>query len=230
MDIKESIKGVLQMGGSISIPFKSKIDSWYSEVKISEISDKDDGGSVYVIQHPWLKFCDIDEAVNYFCNEAFTSKNYGYIQDRLRNKGLIGESSDLENPSNKIKKMFEDEGRLVDEEAKDINILIKPFPSEKDAELEFKELMDNFDPKTISDVITKYKRKYITIDPYISISLQYDAITNGNQHEHGYSMDISSFYKMYKKRNTIMNKDSKFKNIKVTFKLRDKEEYQNYIK
>jgi CMP-N-acetylneuraminic acid synthetase len=63
----------------------------------------------YHVDH--TRFSDIDQAVDFFITEAFTSKNVGYIQSRLMNKNLLGEY-DLEKPTSKIKNLFQEEGNV----------------------------------------------------------------------------------------------------------------------
>ena len=79
----------MEKGGTISVPHKSKINEWYGELKISKL-----GKNEYVIQPYWQKFSDIDDAVNWFMDKGLTSKNKGYIQNRLRDKGLLDDSCD----------------------------------------------------------------------------------------------------------------------------------------
>ena len=94
MKSKEAIKQVLRMGSAVSLPYKAEINQWYGEIKINKIDE------FYIIQPSWIKFYDIDEAVNYFCSEALTSKNVGYIQSRLDDKGYNFEIDyNLEKPS-----------------------------------------------------------------------------------------------------------------------------------
>lgn len=225
MNKKESIKGVIELGGTVSMSFKTKISDWYGDIKISELNE--DGGKIYWI-HPFsIRFCDIDDAVNYFCNEALTSKNVGYIQDRLREKGLIDDDDDLERPNAKLKKLFKDEGELVDEEAKLLNIIIKPPLSKDDALIEFEEIIKNFDKKTFISNLIEFKRKYITIDPYVNIGFVFN---NSNEKNQDFTSCISLSKTLFEDRLKYAKKNDDnliFKHIEITLKLQEGD-YKRY--
>lgn len=111
---KKAIIDVVELGGTVVFDYKSSIDSWFSEIKIFKIENE------YIIYPGWKQFSDSESAINYFMDEAFTSKNFGYVQKRLIKKGILNEDDKYENPSTKMKLAFEQEGRLVDEEFKSI--------------------------------------------------------------------------------------------------------------
>ena len=119
--MKQAIKDIIQAGGSIGFSLKHSIDEWFSTIRIYSVTPhwNPDAKTYYHIEPYPKQFYDIDEAVNFFLQEAFTSKNVGYIQNRLRDKGIDFESDfDLENPSAEPIQLFDDEGKLVDEEFK----------------------------------------------------------------------------------------------------------------
>lgn len=117
---KEAIKELLEMGVTIKFPFKSKIDSWYSDVSInkSDFVKHVDKPRYYI--SPFMEYShDINEIVNKFCEEVFTSKNIGLVQMNLMKKYPdFEEDFDLERPTKELREMFIEEGKLVDEEYK----------------------------------------------------------------------------------------------------------------
>ena len=117
---KQAIKDLLEMGVTIKFPFKSQIDSWYSDVSIHKSDFLGDiNNPIYYIS-PYMKYShDVDEIVNKFCEEAFTSKNIGLVQMNLMKKHpSFEEDFDLEKPTKELREMFIEEGKLVDEEYK----------------------------------------------------------------------------------------------------------------
>ncbi len=168
---KESIKQVVSNGITIQFPYKSSISSWYGEVKLYKLDD------FYICNCPnHIKFYNVDDAVNHFCNIAFTSKNIGYIQSRLVDKKIIDkyDEDSIENPNKDIKKLFKEEGKLIDEESKSLNIIINNFPKSDESIIEFKSIIDSFDVNTIKEQLTQFDRNYSTLNPYISMSYTYD--------------------------------------------------------
>jgi hypothetical protein len=187
---KQSIKNILECDGAIQIPFKSEISDWYTELKISKLNKHE-----YVVHPHWQKFSDIDEAVNWFLNEGFTSKNVGYIQSRLSKKGIDFESEyDLRYPDDDIKKLFDDESKLVDEEAKLLGIVVKPFPKEEDAFIDIEALVKTTTIDKLRDDLLSFERKYMPLDPYLSVSYVYNS-PNGVDGEFRSSVFHESFSK-----------------------------------
>lgn len=118
MTIKQSIKEVVDIGATVKFSFKSSIDSWFSEYSLHKAHPEFGGG--YYLYPTMKKFENIDEAVDVFCEIIFTSKNIGYAQDRLRDKGIDFENDyDLERPTQELIELFEQEGKLIDEEYKE---------------------------------------------------------------------------------------------------------------
>lgn len=221
--MKQSIIDIIEKGGTISVPHKSKINEWYGELKISKL-----GKNEYVIQPYWQKFSDIDDAVNWFMDKGLTSKNKGYIQNRLRDKGLLDDSCDLERPNEKIKKLFREEGKIVDEEAKLLNIVIKPFPKEEDAIADIESLVKNLTVSNLKDSLSEFEKKYMTLDPYISVSFVYDTETSGKKHEYSSGIDYESFSEKVYNRYKNLDKRCVYKHVNLTIKLRKSDEYKRY--
>lgn len=114
-NMRESIKLLLNSGVSIRKSYKSKINDWYGEFELYRVYDYYTKKDKYYAWHK--EFTDIDEAVEFFMVTCLTSKNKGYIQQRL-DKKLNIEDYDLENPSEDLIQIFEEEGKIVDEEFK----------------------------------------------------------------------------------------------------------------
>ena len=112
--LKDAIKLILTWNGSVNVPFKNEISDWYYEYTIYKYVN--DALMVsYNISPDGTKFFDVDEAVDYFCKHAFTSKNAGIVQKRIMEKGFNLEDR-LEKPDQEIKNLFAEEAKLVDEE------------------------------------------------------------------------------------------------------------------
>jgi hypothetical protein len=115
--MRQEIKKLLEMGSTIKAPYKTKINEWFAEVSITKLWDEYDQKTTYFISPFAHNFTDIDEAVDKFISYAYSPKNYGYIQIRLTNRGNPPfDEYDIENPSKKLKKIFEDESKIVEEE------------------------------------------------------------------------------------------------------------------
>jgi hypothetical protein len=106
---------LIELGCKISVPFKEKISDWYSNIEIYRTRAFDDK-RYYFISPMGEKYLEPKEAIKEFCKIAFTSKNVGYIQTRLVDKGLDMDRYDFEKPTKQLKKIFKDEGILVDKE------------------------------------------------------------------------------------------------------------------
>ena len=118
MSKKQSIKEMLEVGATIKVGFKEEINSWYDEYSIHKSNL--DFGSKYYISPTMKGFENAEEAINEFCEHVFTSKNVGYIQKRLHEKGIDFENDyDLERPTKELREIFAEEGKLVDEEYKE---------------------------------------------------------------------------------------------------------------
>ena len=182
--MRESIKKIIQLGASVSLPYKSEISSHFGDVKIYKLDDE------YIIHPHYTRFYNIDDAVGFFCNLAFTSKNFGYTQIRLFDKGLLNDSDEhsIENPDRKIKALFKTEGKLIDEEFKLMNIYVKPFPTKKEAYDELKILIESYtDIESLKNLVINFKRKYSMLGVYINISAKYDS---GGEHNHRLTFEM----------------------------------------
>ena len=223
---KESIKQVVSSDISIQFPYKSSISSWYGELKLYKLND------FYYVGPFNIKFFDVDDAVNYFCNEAFTSKNVGYIQSRLIDKGILDmdDSYSLEHPNKKVKNLFKEEAKLVDEEAKSLNITVKEFPKPEIAISEFQSIIDNFNVDTIKDELLSFDRKYSTLDPYISLSYKYDV--EGSEYGYRTTFDYGGFskkeMKKAKNRKDLPQHKMTWKCLEITLRVRGDEEFYRH--
>lgn len=116
--MRESIKLLLNNGVSIRKSFKYEINDWYGEFELYKVYDRYNNIEKYYSGYE--QFDNIDEAIEHFMENCFTSKNKGYIQQRL-DKTIDFEDDDrydLENPSKELIEIFEKEGKIVDEEFK----------------------------------------------------------------------------------------------------------------
>jgi len=121
--MREHFKPILEAGLSITVPYKKRYTHDFSEVKICW-------------SHVWNccciygeyingKFPTIEEGVDFFIREAFSSKNLGLIISRLQHKNKIS-SDDMEIHWNRKTGKFDDEyqtmlDKLVEEEKELIN-------------------------------------------------------------------------------------------------------------
>jgi len=191
-----AIKKILNSGGKIQVSYKQEINEWYSEISITKLKDDECGESLYVVHPIWIEFYDIDAAVNYFCDAAYTSKNKGYIQNRLIDKGLINDEMDLEKPNKQLKKLFEEEGKIVDEEFKSWNVVVKPLPKLEDATKEMNEMVTLTDVDELRNAVIQFKRKFAPLKIYINLSAKF-LVKRENQepHEFGSGFNLGSFTK-----------------------------------
>lgn len=209
---RESIKDILENGGSIELPFKSSINEWYSNIKIYCLEK-----NRYVIEPQYQKFSNIDEAVNWFLKEATTSKNVGYVQSRLSRMGVNFESYELDDLG--IKSIIEKEGKIVDDEFEKMDIIIRPFPKKSDAIKEINSLPKEISIDNLVEKISTFENRYITLDPYINLSFVYEYNNNGNLNEFTSSIDYNSFnIDLYRDR--FNRSGITYKNIRIVIKVR----------
>ena len=225
-EIKNSIKDIVSIGGTITVSYKEEIASWYTELKISQIDE------YYVIQPGWTKFYDIDEAVNYFCSLAFTSKNIGYIQDRLDKKGFdFQRVYNVERPTSDIKEMFLNEGILVDKEAEELNIIINSFPKWKDAVKEMNILIKKTTLSNFQENMFKFNKKYSMIDPYLRLHFVYEDSENGTRVPYSVGIEFSELTpEIIKKAKEEQGheKNLRFSKIELTLKMKESLKYHYY--
>ena len=119
--MKEAIKQILLSGGSIGFDMKQSINDWYGTIRIYPLKSfwKPEAKLTFYVEPYYEEFENIDEAVDFFIKEAFTSKNKAYIQNRLREKIDFEKGFDFEKPTKELIKLFRDEGKLVDKEFKE---------------------------------------------------------------------------------------------------------------
>lgn len=214
-NIKKSIEMLIDSGMTMKMSYKTKINEWYSDISISKFEED----NVYYIAPFYKKFSNREDAVSYFITEALSSKNKGYIQNRLRSK-IDLEKYNIEKPSNELKKLFREEGKLVDEEFKLIGV--KPYtePSKKEAE----EFMKDSDKLTyVDDIRNKYielSRKYAPLDIYVSVTALYKTKNNvGEETDYRAGFKIESLTQEELDKKKKLHKDYKFQNIEITYKI-----------
>lgn len=215
---KESLKEILESGISFQFPHKKNISSWYGELKCYKYDNFYHVGMT--------KFSDIDQAVDFFLTEAFTSKNVGYVQSRLMERTDLGEY-DLGKPSKRIKDMFEEEGKIVDEEAKTWNLRSIEFPKPEEAVSEFHDLVKILTPDNIKSSLGEFEKKYATLDPYISLSYKYDV--EGSEYGYRTTFDFSDFsiedMNEAKFRDDLPQHKMKWNCLRISFRVKGDEEF-----
>lgn len=224
--MRDSIKKILEMGGTISFPYKIGINEWFGEIKISTYKNR------FIISPRSIEFFDIDECVNYFCSEALSSKNYGYVQERLSDKGMITDNDeyDLEKPTNRIKKLFKEESILVDHEFSLMNIIVKPFPTKEEAENELEIIMVNYTyVDSLKNLLDGFNYKYSMIDIHMSFRAKY---------KYGDGKDYSSGFKLsslndenilkYKDMSHFKDKTTVFDGFELSVSISNNDNYKIY--
>lgn len=184
--IKDSIKELLFSGSTIEVPYKEKLEDWYGKVCITQLEDK------YIVQNPWTTFYDIDEAVDYFCSMAYTSRNIGYVLDRLKKKRLISKylgDGDFKNPNVKFLSLIEKEKIEVDKESILMNLSEFKERSVERAKEDIKKIVKNYHPDDLVEQLSIYMKEYSTLGPFIGLSFVYK---NGD-HDFSSSFDWESF-------------------------------------
>jgi hypothetical protein len=219
---KESIKYLIEIGASIKFDYKEEISAWYSELGITK-----SGNFFYIL--PWrIKFSDINEAIEYFCDKAFSPKNMGYIQNRLIRKAFVDDNTDYERPNKKLKQLFKEEAKLVEEEFKLLNVIVKEFPKPKEAVTAFKEIIKNDDINTIRQKIHDFHNKFSTLTPYINVSAYYDVkdSKSGFSSSFDYESITPACIKDYKE--SYNDDKTLFKYFTISFKVDGDDEYYNF--
>ena len=120
--MKNNIKQVILSGASVQVPFKSSLDNWITYIKIVKLENPE---PKWIVETTTLTkyFDDIDESIDYFYDNAYTSKNIGLVINRLNDKKLINldkleEDDEFENPSNELLLLIENEKEYLDKESK----------------------------------------------------------------------------------------------------------------
>ena len=233
--MREAIKKIVKNGGTVSVPYKKEISEWYSEKTIVEYKPE----QTYLADSKVFYY--IDDAVDYFCDVVYTSKNKGLIQSRLDRKGLLhtDEEYSLENPNKKLKKLFAEEGKIVDEEFKAFGVNVKKFPKLEDAKKEILLIKDFTSVDKLKKFMRDYNKKFSMLDIYISFNCNYDYEIDNDIHP--YSVAGIDFEFLTKNRilelkdvskytdNTNM-KNMKYLNFSVYFSNRnDKDDYVQFV-
>jgi hypothetical protein len=220
-----SIKELLELGATIKFPHKSKINEWYSEVEFYKYKDR------YCISNH-KDFTNIQDAISYWSEVVFSSKNYGYIQKRLSYK-IDLEQFDLEKPNKKLINLFKEEAKLVDEEYSKLNIKKYTEPSIKDAIRDIKLFKNINSGKMLSEYVHKFRTKYEPLGNYINLVASFEL--EGYTHDYTKVLNIEDIsndnveYKIDKLKSTTDFKISaKFKKLilKATIAKNTKNEFK----
>lgn len=206
---RESIKDILQNGGSVEVPFKSNIKDWFSSMKIYSL-----GSNLYIVDPYYQKFSNVDDAVDWFISKGLTSKNVGYVQSRLSNRGIDFESISPKETNSIIK----EEGKIVDLEFQKIGIILNPFPPQSDAIKEAKEIANGISIDNLSKKLTDFENKYITLDPHLSLSFVYEYDANGKINKFESNVRHESFNRSVYQEH-LSRPDIKYKSIKISIKI-----------
>ena len=232
MKMHDNIKSLLSLNTQIKVSHKRKINEHYGELSLYKLNDE--LGNEYIVTHPYIKFSNVDEAISFFCYHAYTSKNVGYVQQRLFDKKLLNEDvHNLEKPNAKVKALFEAESILVDQEAIELGIKEpKAFPTEAEATKELNSIMKSDDLAVISEELKKFNAKYSMLDIYIHISAFYDAETRG--HKHDYSIGIALNELSQKRVDELKteqgNHSTSLKYKYIHFHVKIKKDYKSFTK
>ena len=112
----QEIKKLLDTGATIKFPYKTKINDRFGDVSITKIKLDWEDNSIYHISPFGENILDQDEAVKKFVDHTFSPKNIGYIQYKLIHKGINFEEYDLEEPTQELIDIFNQETKIVQEE------------------------------------------------------------------------------------------------------------------
>ena len=112
-NMKNEILKLVQAGLAVKAYTKRKIASNFGSCLIYRFEDK------FIVENEPKEFADLKEAVDRFVEIAFSPKNIGYIQQRIgRTVDLY--DYDLEEPSEELKALFEEELKKVAKEYNEI--------------------------------------------------------------------------------------------------------------
>lgn len=164
--IKEAIKTLVELGGTYKISYKSDVKDWYGDIKIFKYKeDYGDELTMYCVDYG-KRFINIDDAVNYFCDLALTSKNVGYVQSRLSYKMKFDEY-DIEDESPDFMEAMKKEAELVDAEAKLIGIEPVVLPTAEEGLAELTKILEIKDQPEFEIQMIEFRKKYLPLDLYI---------------------------------------------------------------
>jgi hypothetical protein len=91
--IKKQIEECILNGIQISYPLKTNISDWYETITISKIPNN----KYYAYYN---HFTNLEDALNYFCEKAFTSYNYHNMVSKMREDGVQFSDDDCINKNN----------------------------------------------------------------------------------------------------------------------------------
>lgn len=88
--MREAFKQILESGGSIEFQIKLKISDLYGSITLSPIHCfwKKELSLTYYIDYYGKTYTNIDAAIDSFIKKTLTSSNKGYIQERVKRKGI----------------------------------------------------------------------------------------------------------------------------------------------
>lgn len=114
-DIKKSISDILQYDGIVKFSYKSSLDSWYSEISISNDLDVN---SCYISGGKICGTYKLSEGIDIFVNFIFNENNLAYVINRInkKNKINLGDEYDFENPEQELIDMIFVEQELIKKE------------------------------------------------------------------------------------------------------------------
>lgn len=108
MNIRESIKAVYLLGGTVSFAFKEKSDSWMTEYKIFRLSENP------VVVCPFNKEFkpeELDKAIDLLIDKVFHRGNLALAVEGIRKHRLTDEDLDYLDPATykALLKKYQDE-------------------------------------------------------------------------------------------------------------------------
>lgn len=84
--MKEQIKLIVESGGSVSFPYKTKMSEWVETADIGKVNDENLVDPYYISIHGQY-FKTLEEALDVYMRKVFTKKNLGLgIQGIYRHK------------------------------------------------------------------------------------------------------------------------------------------------
>lgn len=111
-NIKKSVSDILQYDGIVKFSYKSSLDSWYSEISISNDLFVN---SCYISGGGINGSYKLSEGIDIFVNFIFNENNLAYVINRINNKNKInlGDEYDFENPEQELVDMIFAEQELI---------------------------------------------------------------------------------------------------------------------
>jgi hypothetical protein len=110
--IKKSVSDILQYDGIVKFSYKSSLDSWYSEISISNDLVVN---SCYISGGGINGSYKLSEGIDIFVNFIFNENNLAYVINRInkKNKINLGDEYDFENPEQELVDMIFAEQELI---------------------------------------------------------------------------------------------------------------------